>query len=206
METQTDTTYNIQIPESKEPWLIIREYEEVREPEEWKDIPNAEGFEISSWGKYVRDGEEAPKSQNGKGYDQVHIVYNGDEPVHIRRKTILIYRLVADGFIENPNNLPCIDHKDRNIHNNYYKNLRRCTYTQNSLNRGAINGQRFKGVSHNRGSWQTRVRCGDISSEWHFSTSDVECAHWYDVKTKEMFNKDLDFLYLNFQDKSIQTY
>lgn len=42
-----------------------------------------------------------------------------------------IHRLVAIHFINNLNNLPCVNHKDGNKHNNIYTNLEWCTYSEN---------------------------------------------------------------------------
>lgn len=47
-------------------------------------------------------------------------------------KNVLIHRLVAQTFISNPNNLPCINHKDCNPENNNISNLEWCTYSYNN--------------------------------------------------------------------------
>lgn len=46
--------------------------------------------------------------------------------------TFLIHRLVAQAFIDNPNNYDCINHKDENPLNNNVENLEWCTYSYNT--------------------------------------------------------------------------
>lgn len=43
-----------------------------------------------------------------------------------------IHRLVAETFIPNPNDLPCVNHKDENRTNNCLNNLEWCTYKENA--------------------------------------------------------------------------
>ena len=52
-----------------------------------------------------------------------------------RRKQVSIHRLVAEAFIPNPDNKPCVDHIDTNRTNNTKENLRWCTYKENSNNK-----------------------------------------------------------------------
>lgn len=63
---------------------------------------------------------------NTKGYKTVNLWKNN------KMKKCLVHRLVANHFIENPNNLPCINHIDKNKLNNYSSNLEWCTYKYNS--------------------------------------------------------------------------
>ena len=63
------------------------------------------------------------------GYYGVNVWNNGK----VKRKSI--HRLVAIHYIPNPDNLPCVDHIDRDKSNNDISNLRWCNHSQNSQNR-----------------------------------------------------------------------
>ena len=103
--------------------------------EEWRDIKGYEGiYQVSSEGRiksldYLHTGKEkilCPKKHN-KGYLQIQFVRNGTN------KTYTIHRLVAETFIENPYNYPCVNHIDENKQNNKAENLEWCTARQNTI-------------------------------------------------------------------------
>lgn len=60
-----------------------------------------------------------------RGYKQIGFRQNG------KIKVYTIHRLVAEAFIPNPENKPCINHIDTNKFNNNVSNLEWCTYKEN---------------------------------------------------------------------------
>lgn len=49
-------------------------------------------------------------------------------------KRYLVHRLVAETFIPNPLNKPCVDHKNRQKDWNFVSNLRWCSFKENNSN------------------------------------------------------------------------
>lgn len=107
----------------------------------WKEIPGYEGmYQVSNLGN-VRAMEHLVNSKGGSkrvspakllspqfredGYSSVLLCNNG---VH---KKWYIHRLVAITFLDNPDNLPEINHIDENPRNNRVNNLEWCTHKYN---------------------------------------------------------------------------
>ena len=64
-------------------------------------------------------------ADNGKGYLFVHLYNGGQSTRHY------IHRLVAQAYLENPDNLPQVNHKDGDKQNNSLQNLEWCDIKQN---------------------------------------------------------------------------
>lgn len=99
-----------------------------------KEIKNYPGYWIYSDGRVWSDKSQKFLSyfENNQGYYIVSLYQNGKD-IKLR-----IHRLVAEAFIPNPNNLPQINHKDENKHNNNVNNLEWINH-QNNQNYGTRN-------------------------------------------------------------------
>lgn len=65
--------------------------------------------------------------KDGKGYHQVVLYKGNGKPVSVK-----VHRLVAEAFLENPNSLPEVNHKDENKDNNSVRNLEWCDSQYNN--------------------------------------------------------------------------
>lgn len=110
----------------------------------WKDVSNYVGiYQVSNFGN-VRSIRQNQSQQikpfiTNSGYKVVRL-YNNN------MKRYLVHRLVAQEFIDNPQNLPIVNHKDENKLNNCVDNLEWCTYSYNS-NYGHGKGNMIKNKS-----------------------------------------------------------
>lgn len=110
----------------------------------WKDILGYEGlYQVSNFGrvKSFKFGKERilKPGTNKYGYLIVILCKNG------KVKHFYVHRLVAEAFIPNPHNYPCVNHKDECKTNNNVTNLEFCTYTYNNNY-----GTKIERISKNR--------------------------------------------------------
>ena len=91
----------------------------------WKEYPKNKIYFVSNTGEI--------KHKNGNILSGSLI--NGYRFVTLSDKTNkLVHRMVAQTFLENPDDLPVVDHLDRNPQNNCVDNLRWCTQKENMNN------------------------------------------------------------------------
>lgn len=97
----------------------------------YKDIPGYDGkYQVSDLGnvrslQYKEPRILQPINRDKYGHKNVELCKDGV------RKKFLVHRLVAEAFIPNPDNLPCVNHKDENPANNEVSNLEWCTAKYN---------------------------------------------------------------------------
>lgn len=99
----------------------------------WKDIKNWEQYyEISDDGK-VRNkitGKILTGDINTSGYNRVCLYNKNHNPP---KQRFFVHRLVAEHFINNPNNYSQVNHIDSNKNNNSVNNLEWCTPRENTV-------------------------------------------------------------------------
>jgi len=91
------------------------------------DVKSATRTITDSVGHVYELGERILRPRTaGKGYLSVCLRKNG------KSTSYYIHRLVAETFLDNPNNLTVVNHKDGNKHNNNINNLEWVTYSDNN--------------------------------------------------------------------------
>ena len=136
--------------------------------EVWCPVKNYESlYAVSDQGrvKSVGYGKERilKPGRNSRGYLQVNLWKNGE------MKPYRIHRLVAQTFIQNPYNLPEVNHKDENKENNSVQNLEWCDRKYNN-NYGTHNQRMAEKKSKPVLQY---TKSGEFVREWK-STHDVK--------------------------------
>lgn len=100
-------------------------------------------FYVSDKGQIFDANHKQRKlSQNSSGYLYLAVKRRP------KQKNYLVHRLVAKLFIPNPQNLPLINHKDRNTHNNKASNLEWCSYHYNNIYKDADKKRTQSYIAH----------------------------------------------------------
>jgi hypothetical protein len=121
----------------------------------WEEIEGYRGmYLISNSGNVMRKNSiiknneivsyilQRKNLRNNKGYKVVTLFD------HSKAKTVKVHRLVAKAFIPNPNNLPCVNHKDGIKSNNDMNNLEWCNIKFNNQH-AYNNGLKNKSIGEN---------------------------------------------------------
>lgn len=166
----------------------------------WKDVVGLEKwFEVSNKGR-VRSKDRLVNSRWGndikkpvKGTELVARTHvNGYKSVHLHvseigynRSSVLVHRLVAEAFVPNPNNYPCVNHKDEDKTNNCAENLEWCTVAMNNSYgtriEKVLKKQRY-GNKHFSGTPIAEIdEKGNLIKAWR-SMSDIKRAYGMNIQ------------------------
>ena len=136
-------------------------------------------------------GGELSQRLNGNGYPCVELRIDG------KKIKCLVHRLVALTFLDNPENKPCVNHKDGNKLNNSVENLEWCTYSENMKHAIAtglnviptLNGENHPmrklnsdNVKQIRSLYGEGISCAIIAKDFHITKRQVynivNDKHW----------------------------
>lgn len=113
-------------------WKDINDYESVYQINQNGDVKS---LKRKSSGTFTSIDKIIRKDLNKKGYYTYRLCKNN------KSKRKLLHRLLAEAFIPNPNNYPCVNHIDGNPLNNNLNNLEWCTYSYNTIHGYEKNGR-----------------------------------------------------------------
>lgn len=99
--------------------------------ERWEVIDDYDNYSVSTFGR-VKNVDTGlilkPWIGNNGGYKCISLSRNN------KSKSFLLHRIIAEAFINNPENKYCVDHKNHNILDNNLNNLRWATHQENNRN------------------------------------------------------------------------
>ena len=169
--------------------------EYINNLEQWRMISGFPNYMISSCGRVmnIRTFKVLRPGINSSGY--LHVCLSKDANQSFKT----IHRLVANAFILNLTDLPCVDHIDRNKLNNHISNLRWCSKRQNNQNRSKRKNTTsvYKGICFDKkaNKWRARIKHNGQRINLGYYTDESDAGRAYDRKASELFR---EFAVLNF--------
>lgn len=130
------------VPDSE----FLKELRNPYIPEEWFQIKDFPNYYINKEGIIYFIGDVSNKRFRRKSkFIKPTLLNTGYYKVCLNREKKLLHRVIAQTFIPNPNNLPEIDHINRDTKDNRIENLRWVTHKENLNNE---NTRKVQSASH----------------------------------------------------------
>lgn len=115
----------------REMWKSIKGFEGIYSVSNLGDIRHEKTEKKTGTGNYARQQHILKQRKNNKGYMLVDLYKEN------KRYQMLVHRVVAMAFLDNPNNYSVVNHKDENPLNNKVVNLEWCSQKYN-MNYGNV--------------------------------------------------------------------
>ena len=157
--------------------------------EEWRSVSGNANYQVSNIGR-VRNvkTEKILKPRIGGGGKCYLIVALYKDNT---RANSYIHRLVAQEFIENPDNKKYVDHIDHNGTDNTILNLRWVSNSENSMNRAkqANTTSKYKGVCFRKkeNKWVANIMLNGRRKHIGYFTNEKEAGRKYNESAIELF-------------------
>ena len=156
----------------------------------WRTITGFVNYQVSNIGR-VRNTHTSrmlKPGKNGRGYYFV-ILYQDKVP-----KPMLVHRLIALEFLENPGNKPSVDHINGDKTNNCLSNIRWASHSENGMNarkRSNNTSSIYKGVYWHKlhQKWGARIKIDRKQIHLGYFHNEKEAARAYNKKALELFGE-----------------
>lgn len=110
---------------------------------EWREVAGYEGLYLVSDDGFV-------KNEISGEILKMYISPTGYARVSLSGKVVSLHRIVANAFIPNLENKPCVNHKDGNKLNNSVNNLEWCSHSENERHSYRVLGKKISPELHRK--------------------------------------------------------
>ena len=158
--------------------------------EAWRSIDGYTNYQVSNVGRIrnLSTGKISKGFDNGNGYLKT-VLCQGN-----KQEGLYIHRIVAQEFLDNPQNKLKVDHINGDIKNNSITNLRWASVSENSRNKKRNthkSSSRYKGVYWEEGSAKWRARAMKDGKQYYVGLfrGEKDAARAYNEKALELFGE-----------------
>lgn len=145
-----------------------------------------------------------PKKKGTAAHWTEGSINHGYRKIGYNNKNYSVHRLIAETFIPNPDNKPCVDHIDRNPLNNNVLNLRWATVQENNLNqkKNLPEGERSIDFENIREYENNRHRNWYVKNKDKINDKRLEQRRiWYDKNKERMKSYQREYYKIHKQKK-----